>query len=73
MKHTFRCDKCELKFISMPHLKYHDETLHGIPCDICEPVCELKCVENCAPVEQVSYYTQNQVKCIDDLEKELIH
>ena len=29
-------------------------------------------MENCAPVENVSYYTQYQIKCIEDLEKELI-
>ena len=36
------------------------------------PVCELECVENWAPAENVNYYTQYQAKCIDDLEKDLI-
>ena len=60
--------------MSILHLRYHEETLHSIPCphEECDPVCELKCIEMCAQVCQVSHHIQTQVKCINGLEKALI-
>ena len=72
LRHTSRCDKCELRFISAPHLKYHNETLHDTPCDICGLICELECVETCSPIKNFSDHTQHQAKYIDKLEKDLI-
>ena len=72
IKHTYSCEKCELRFISLPHLRYHNETLHETPCAICGLLCGRVCMDLVAPIENLSDSIQHQANDIDKLEKNLI-
>ena len=72
VRHTYHCKKCELSFISVPHLKFHNKTIHDTPCDICGLLCEFECIETGIEMMKFSDVKQHQAKYIDSLEKDLM-
>ena len=66
VRHTYQCKKCELSFISVPHLKFHTKTIHDTPFDICGLLCELECIEAGVEMMKFSEVKQHQVVTLTD-------
>ena len=62
-----------LKFISVPHWKFHINYVHDIPCGACGSFCEFKCAEKLAKIMMNDeHMNQGQAKMIQNIEEEVI-
>ena len=72
VKHLFQCKECDLCFISVPHLKFHINYVHDIPCGNCGSLCEFKCPETGVVMMKFQHIKQSQAETIKNLEEEVI-
>ena len=56
----------------MPHLEFHTKGVHGTPCSTCWSLCEFECAKKFVENVECSDMRQNQAKCINNREEELI-
>ena len=72
LAHHFKCTRCDLVFISAPHLEFHFKGVHGTPCSTCWSFCEFECAKNFIENVECEDMKQFQADCIRNLEERLI-